>query len=103
MPDARNVVATDYEAEHGDHPVGWLVHIVTVTYAYRGVLEDPTPTGYWLREPVKVFDTDELGAYAKTLKGSNEESLGVPRTRIERGCVVEIRPLRSPQEMEREK
>lgn len=58
----RNIVVTDYELERGEHPIGKLVHISTVTHAWRGVLEAVTPTYLVLSSEHPVALVDSTGA-----------------------------------------
>lgn len=81
--EANNAVVTDYELENGEHPVGKLCHISTVTHAYRGYLKAVTPSYYMLdtsREIVLVGSTGELGAYAKTAKAGDARDVIPPDT-----------------------
>ena len=84
-------VATDCEEEHGEYPrPGTLVHIVTATYAYRGILERVSPSYYVLAPgSFLVFETGPHAGYFKNQKGTNEEECPVMR-RVERGACITI-------------
>jgi hypothetical protein len=86
---AMAAVRTDYEAENGLIPVGKLVHIVTVTYAYRGILEQVTPSHYILKDAFEVYETGDLQKYGKEQKGTNENKM-FGTTMVERGACVRI-------------
>ncbi len=64
--DVHNAVLTDYELERGEHPVGRLVHISTVTHAWRGHLAAVSPS-YYILDPTKpvamVDSTGGIGEY----------------------------------------
>lgn len=62
-----NTVVTDYELERGEHPVGKLVHLSTVTHAWRGVLEVVTPSYYVLSASHPVALVDSTGAISDYL------------------------------------
>jgi hypothetical protein len=59
MNDAMKAVALDSELEKNEHPIGRLVHLSTVTHAWRGVLAQVTPNYYVLdsAQPVALVDT----------------------------------------------
>jgi len=87
-PEVR-AVATDYEIERGLYPpLGSLIHIVTATYAYRGVLEVVTPSHYVLAPgSALVFETGPHKDYYATRKGQTEEVSSLRRY-VERGACV---------------
>lgn len=62
-----NAVVTDYELERGEHPVGKLVHLSTVTHAWRGVLEAVTPSYFVLSASHPVALVDSTGAISDYL------------------------------------
>lgn len=59
-----NAVVTDMDYEKGIHPIGQLVHISTVTHAFRGVLLSVDSSYYVLdtRHPVGIALVDSTGA-----------------------------------------
>lgn len=90
--EAHALVTTDYERERGEHPIGKVCHISTVTHAWRGVLREVTPSYYVLdsAHPVALVDsTGEMRAYVKAFKGGSEgDSFVSTKTiRILRGAV----------------
>lgn len=72
----RNAVVTDYELERGEHPIGRLVHISTVTHAWRGVLEAVTTSYYVLSTEHPVALVDSTGAMADYLTKPEVASQG---------------------------
>lgn len=91
-----NRVVTDYELERGEHPIGKLVHISTVTHAWRGVLEAVTPSYYVLsaEQPVALVDeTGAMGSYLTDPKGGNDSDVYVPPKKS--GARATVRVLRS--------
>lgn len=60
----HNAVAHDAGLESGEHPIGELVHISTVTHAFRGVLREVTPSYYILDNARPVALVDSTGAFA---------------------------------------
>jgi len=92
-------VVTDGELERGEHPIGRLVHISSVTHAWRGVLETVTPSYYlmsrehpvalvettgpmgeYLNKPTMVRDGDELRP--------KEGGISPARLRVPRGAAA---------------
>jgi hypothetical protein len=82
-------VANDIELEEGLVPIGQIVHITTVQFAYRGKLTLVTPSWYVLENVVNVFNTGDLKTYFKTMKGAEEEAWGA-RHLIERTAVTAL-------------
>ena len=62
-----NAVITDRELERGEHPIGKLVHISTVTHAFRGVLKEVTASYYILDSLEPVALVDSTGNFADYL------------------------------------
>lgn len=97
--DSINTVVTDAELERGEHPVGSLVHIATVTHAWRGHLAAVTAS-YYMLDPTKswtmVDNTGPVGAYVKKPAASEAETVeptkkGIqPRMLIPRSAVAWI-------------
>lgn len=85
----KRAVGTDLELSEGVLPIGSLVHITTVTYAYRGKLIAVTPSFYVLENAVLVFETGPLAAYGMAKKTTNEETMGV-RKLVERSACVSL-------------
>ena len=99
--DITNAVVTDYELEKGEHPIGSLVHISSVTHAWRGVLIAVTPSYYILdnNRPFALVDsTQEMGKYlANPTAGSpgdaftpKEGTKSKPTIRVPRSAVAWI-------------
>lgn len=63
-----DAVATDGELERNEHPIGKLVHLATVTHAFRGKLKAVTPSYYILDEAEKFDLVDSTGNFAEYLK-----------------------------------
>lgn len=93
---AQKAVVTDYELERNEHPIGKIVHLSTVTHAWRGKLLEVTPSYYVLdsEEPVSLVDsTDAIGAYLSKMTAAREgdtykpKKSGNPTVRILRGAV----------------
>jgi hypothetical protein len=86
-------VQTDSELERdAEHPVGRIVHLSTVTHAWRGKLIHVTPSYYVLAPgAIMVGDTGDVGAYlaaGKAWKAGAEESEPTSRTvRVLRAAV----------------
>ncbi len=74
--DEYNSVALDYELERGEHPIGSLVHLSTVTHAWRGVLREVTPSYYVLSPEHPVALVDSTGAMADYLSNPAVASQG---------------------------
>ena len=93
MSDMHNSVTTDYELERGEHPIGRLVHLSTVTHAWRGTLREVTPSYYILdsTKPVALVDsTGGMSTYVATpTAGSEGDSIapGTHTVRVLRGAV----------------
>lgn len=85
----NNAVVTDSQHEVGDFPIGKVIHVSTVTHAFRGELEAVTPSHYWLKKGTCVFvhDTGSTTEYANSKKGADEEVISV-QVRIPRGAIV---------------
>ena len=90
----NNAVYTDQELQNGEHPIGRVVHLSTVTHAFRGVLRDVT-TSYFILDNSKpahiIHDTGEVSAYSKTGKTDAREMEEVNKSaeiRIPRGSVA---------------
>jgi hypothetical protein len=75
--EAMNAVMTDWEKENGLCPEGRLVHVSTVSHAFRGRLKLVTPSHYILeRNAVLVALTGQTGGkegYAATQVGQEED------------------------------
>lgn len=84
--DEKAAVRLDLELEEGILPIGRMVHLTTVTFAYRGKLVAVTPSFYVLEDAVNVFETGALKDYMKTGKGVQEEALPNARVLVERGA-----------------
>ena len=84
----NNAVVTDYQHEREEFPLGRLVHISTVTHAFRGTLKAVTPSHYWLAAAVLVESTGEVAAYAKSHKASEEGAVIKGSIRIPRAAVA---------------
>lgn len=88
-------VQNDQQLEAGHHsvegivPIGSIIHITTVQFAYRGKLVAVTPSWYVLDEVTNVFNAGELKNYYKTMKGSEEEFWG-GRIPVERTAVTAL-------------
>jgi hypothetical protein len=65
-PAEMAAVVTDYENENGEHPVGKLVHLSSVSHAWRGVLKEVT-SSYYILDGNKPFalveSTGPMGEY----------------------------------------
>ena len=83
----HNAVITDMESEAGEHPIGRVVHICTVSHAFRGVLTAVTPS-YFIFAPGSeiVLSTGEVEAYSGDPKSTAREAEKV---------LTEVRLLRS--------
>lgn len=93
-PDAvkneANQVITDNENETGEHPIGKVVHMSTVTHAFRGRLVCVTASYYILADASIVHDTGAVAAYRKNQRSaseSEEEHIG-DGVRVLRSAVV---------------
>jgi hypothetical protein len=73
--------------------VGSIVHVTTVTYAYRGKLEAVSEGFFELSDAVLVFETGELKQYRAGFKGTMEEAVA-PQIFIACGAVVAVETLR---------
>lgn len=86
-----NSVVTDAQHEAGEFPLGKVLHISTVTHAFRGVLEAVTPSHYWLKRGTVsiIHDTGDVAEYSKmkTAQAREMETV-VTRVRIPRASVV---------------
>lgn len=88
-----NQVVTDMELERYGHPIGQLVHISTVTHAWRGVLEAVTPSYYILSKehPIALVDsTGPMGDYLNKPTNVREGDMSKKpkgQTLINRGAV----------------
>ena len=71
-----NRVVTDGELDRGEHPGGQLVHISTVTHAWRGVLLGVTPSYYILDPEKPVALVDSTGAISDYLAKPEAASQG---------------------------
>jgi len=95
-----NAIATDYEAEHGLHPKGKLVHFSTVTHAWRGVLAEVTPSDFILAAGAVLVDsTGEIGGktgYAAKRSGTEEGMPVAFEVRVPRGAVAWLIVLGDP-------
>jgi len=92
----RNAVISDGEWERNEHPIGKVVHLSTVTHAFRGTLLAVTPSYYVLddaREVTLVDSTGAFGEYLGTLTAGREgdtyhpKKTKNPTLRILRGAV----------------
>lgn len=89
-----NSVTTDYEKERGMHPLGKLVHISTVTHAWRGILLDVTPS-YYILDPDQnvalVDSTGEIGTYLENPVVAREGDVHKPKADSKRPTVMILR------------
>lgn len=76
MSDSHNAVVTDYELERGDHPIGKLVHLSTVTHAWRGVLAAVSPSYFIFSNEHPVALVDSTGAMGEYLAEPKAASPG---------------------------
>ncbi len=67
-----NAVVTDGELERGEHPIGKLVHISTVTHAWRGVLKEVTSSYFILDGNETIALVDSTGAMGNYLADPTE-------------------------------
>jgi len=95
IDEAMNRVATDYELERAEHPIGQLVHLSTVTHAWRGRLAAVTPSYYVLDNTAPVALVDSTGGIAEYLAAPKAgETVAPPKRgsgptiRIPRGAVA---------------
>lgn len=72
----HNAVVTDGELDHNEHPIGKLVHLSTVTHAFRGYLLAVTPSYYILDENRPWALVDSTGAMADYTKNMSRASDG---------------------------
>lgn len=92
--ESYNKVVTDHELERGEHPIGALVHISTVTHAWRGVLESVTASYFVLSKehPIALVDsTGNMGDYLMKPDQVREGDLAKKpkgQVRIPRGAVA---------------
>ena len=85
----ENAVITDDELERGEHPIGHVVHLSTVSHAFRGVLEGVTPSHYLLKKGTVeiVLSVGDLAKYtAKSTPAEAEKVLHA--VRVPRGAVA---------------
>lgn len=90
-------VLTDSENERGEHPVGQVVHLSTVTHAWRGKLLEVTPSYYILDPAAKVALVDSTGKISDYMESPTAGSEGddytpgtkkpAPTVRVLRGAV----------------
>jgi hypothetical protein len=86
----ENAVIADAENTSGEHPVGRVVHLSTVTHAWRGKLEAVTAS-YYIFEPGAelILSTGEIGAYGTSETSRPVEGEKCPaRVRVLRGAVA---------------
>lgn len=85
----ENAVITDGQLERGEHPIGHIVHLSTVTHAFRGVLDGVTPSHYLLRKGTVeiVLSVGDLASYGPKTKPSEAETIA-HAVRIPRGAVA---------------
>ena len=86
-----NAVVTDYELERGEHPIGKLVHISTVTHAWRGILEGVTPNYFVLSAEHPVALVDSTGAMGDYLANPVVASQGDEFTPSKKGKRATVR------------
>ena len=93
----HNSVVTDGEEERGEHPVGKVCHISTVTHAWRGTLLAVTPS-YYVFDPSKeialVDSTGDMGSYFSAMTVVRDGDLYKPTKKTE-GKNPTIRVLRA--------
>ncbi len=92
--DRHNIktVTTDAQLEEGVFPVNELVHIITATYAWRGLLVAVTPSFYVLENAALVYETGDSATYRKSKKGTSEDVM-TGRTLVERTACIAHYPL----------
>ena len=85
----ENTVTTDGELERGEHPIGHVVHVSTVSHAFRGVLEGVTPSHYLLKKGTVeiVLSVGDLSKYTATSAPAESEKVA-HAVRIPRGAVA---------------
>jgi hypothetical protein len=86
-----NSVVTDAQHMAGEFPIGRVIHVSTVTHAFRGELEAVTPSHYWLKKGTVsiIHDTGDVTPYSKSKDSEARESEKVnTRVRIPRGSIA---------------
>lgn len=85
-----NRVVTDGELERGEHPIGKLVHVSTVSHAWRGVLECVTAS-YFVLSPDHTYAlVDSTGAiddYVSRPEASSTGDVVAPRRSGKRATI----------------
>lgn len=87
----QNAVVTDAQLESGEFPLGRMVHISTVTHAFRGYLENVTPSHYILKKGTceVIHDSGEVTPYSESATSKPREGERVAcQVRIPRGSVA---------------
>lgn len=87
----ENAVTTDGEHERGEHPLGHIIHVSTVTHAFRGVLEGVTPSHYLLKKGTveMVQSTGDLTEYGPKSMSREAEAEKIPfAVRVPRGAIA---------------
>ena len=95
MNDAIQAVMTDGELERGEHPIGKLVHLSTVTHAWRGTLLAVTPSYYVLDSSGPVALVDSTGAVGEYLAAPTAVREGDAYTAPAKGPRATVRVLRA--------
>lgn len=82
-------VLTDHELEKQSHPVGSVIHVSTVTHAFRGTLFGVTPTHYLLKDAFIIHSTGDVAEYSKSATSkANEMEACHCTVRIPRAAVA---------------
>lgn len=80
----HNAVVTDGELERGVHPIGKVVHISTVTHAWRGTLAAVDSTYYVFdaSKPIALVDsTGSMSDYLGDMKQANDQDVFTPKAK----------------------